>query len=128
MLKPTTKQRVVSVAKIVITIGVVFGSFEGSIAREPQHIAAAPTSLLSSAKLTDLETAFWVCDYFATTRGVSDISACTAVYEALKDRKFAGDFDALVSWWRQNKLTQHQNIAVADSATQSAASKEGHHE
>src|SRR5688500_16997014 len=126
MLKPTTKQRVISVAKIVITIGVVFGSLEGSIAREPQHIAAAPTSQLSSAKLTDLETAFWVCDYVATTRGVSDISACTAVYEALKDRKFAGDFDALVAWWRQNKLTQHQNIAAADTA--SAAAKESRHE
>ena len=114
-----TKQRVVSVTKIVVTIGVVFGSFESSIAREPQRIVAEPTSQLSSAKLTDLETAFWVCDYLGTTRGVSEISACTEVYEALKARKFAGDFDALVSWWRQNKVAQHQNIAVADSASQS---------
>ena len=127
MLK-LTKQRVVSVTKIVVTIGVVFGSFESSIAREPQRIVAEPTSQLSSAKLTDLETAFWVCDYLGTTRGASEISACTAVYEALKARKFAGDFDALVSWWRQNKVAQHQNIAVADGATQSAASKESHHD
>jgi len=59
-----------------------------------------------------------VCDYLATTRGNSDISTCTAVYEALKERKFAGDFDALVSWWRHNKAAQHQNIAVAESAAQ----------
>ena len=128
MLKPTTKQHVLSVTKIVIAIGVVFGGFEGSIARDLQRIGAAPTSELASAKLSDLETAFWVCDYVATTRGVSDIAACTAVYEALKDRKFAGDFDALVAWWRQNKLTQHQNIAVADNATQNATSKESRHE
>ena len=127
MLKPT-KQRLVSVTTIVVTIGVVFGSFESSIARESQRIVVEPTSQLSSAKLTDLETAFWVCDYLATTRGVSDISACTAVYEALKGRKFAGDFEALLSWWRQNKLAQHQNIAVADSASESATSKESHHE
>ncbi|HVG03620.1 MAG TPA: hypothetical protein VM937_01650 [Burkholderiaceae bacterium] len=49
---------------------------------------------------------------------MSDISTCTAVYEALKDQKFAGDSDALVAWWRQNKAAQHQNVAVADSATQ----------
>ena len=128
MLKPTTKQYVVSVTKMIVTIGVVFGGFESSIAREPQRIVAAFPSQLSSTKLTDLETAFWVCDYLATTRGVSDISACTAVYEALKHRKFAGDFEALVSWWRQNKLTQHQNIALTDSASQGATSKESHHE
>ena len=40
---------------------------------------------------------------------------CTAVYEAVKQLKFGGDFDKLVAWWRQNKVAQHQNIAVADS-------------
>ena len=31
MLKPTTKQRVVSVTKIVVTIGVVFGSLKAAL-------------------------------------------------------------------------------------------------
>jgi hypothetical protein len=65
-------------------------------------------------RLTDLETAFWVCDYLAITRGVSDIGTCTAIYDALKERKFAGDFDRLVDWWRQNKVAQHQRVASMD--------------
>ena len=115
MLKPTMKQRVVSVTKIVVmTIGVL-GSVEAALAQQPQHTVAAPGSELSSARLTDLENAFWVCDYLATTRGGSDIPTCTAVYEAVKQIKFGGDFDKLVAWWRQNKVAQHQNIAAADS-------------
>jgi len=119
MLKPTKKQRVVSVTTIAITtIGVLLGSVENTLAQEPQRILAAPPPQLASAGLKVLEDAFWVCDYVATTRGNSDIATCTAVYEALKDRKFAGDSDALVSWWRQNKAAQHQNLAVADSPIQ----------
>jgi hypothetical protein len=119
MLKPTKKQRLVSVTTLVVsTIGALFGSLESTSAQEPRHVLAAPTSQLASARLSVLENAFWVCDYVATTRGMSDISTCTAVYEALKDQKFAGDSDALVAWWRQNKAAQHQNVAVADSATQ----------
>ena len=119
MLKPTKKQRVVSVTAITITaIGVLFGSVESTLAREPQRVLAAPSSELPSVRLDILENAFWVCDYLATTRGNSDISTCTAVYEALKDRKFAGDFDALVSWWRLNKAAQHKNIAFAASPMQ----------
>jgi hypothetical protein len=65
-------------------------------------------------RLTDLETAFWVCDYLAITRGVSDIGTCTAIFDALKERKFAGGFHRLVDWWRQNKVAQHQRVASMD--------------
>lgn len=118
MLKRTKSKRAVSVATIVITtIGAVLGSAETTLAQQPQRVVAVPTSQPASFDLNVLEDAFWVCDYVATTRGGGDIPTCTAVYEALKDRKFAGDFDALVSWWRQNKATQHQILAVADSAS-----------
>ena len=116
MLKPIVKQHVVSVTKIVITTIGLLGSVESTLAREPQRTVAAPPSDLTSARLTDLENAFWVCDYLATTRGGADVPTCTAVYESVKERKFAGDFDKLVAWWRQNKVVQHQNIAAADSA------------
>ena len=125
MLEPIDKQHVVSVTKIVITtIGVLLGS-ASTMAQQPQRTLAAPTSQLTSARLADLENAFWVCDYLATTRGGGDVSACTTVYEALKERKFAGDFDRLVAWWRQNKVAQHHNVAVADRLT---STKESHHE
>lgn len=108
MLRPVTRI-------VITTIGVLLGSVANTSAQQPQRTLAAPTSELSSIKLTDLENAFWVCDYLATTRGSSDINTCTAIYEAVKERKFGGDFDKLVAWWRQNKVAQHQSIAVADS-------------
>ena len=118
MLKPTNKQYVVSITTTVITtIGVLLGSVASASAQQPQRVLAAPASQPTGAKLSVLEDAFWVCDYLATTRGTSDIVTCTAVYEALKDRKFAGDFDALVSWWHQNKAAQHQILAGANSAS-----------
>lgn len=119
MLKPTRKPRLISVMTIAFTtIGVLLGSAQNTWAQESQRVLAEPASPLASTRLKVLEHAFWVCDYVATTRGNSDISTCTAVYEALKDQKFAGDSDALVSWWRQNKVAQHQNIAVAESQNQ----------
>jgi hypothetical protein len=30
----------------------------------------------------------------------------------LKERKFDGDLDKLVSWWRQNKIAQHEKLAL----------------
>ena len=118
MLKPTKTKRAVSVTTIVITtLGVLFGSVESTLAQQPKRMLAAPMSHPVSSHLSVLEDAFWVCDYVATTRGGSDIPTCTAVYEALKHRKFAGDSDALVSWWRQNKAAQHQILAAADSAS-----------
>jgi hypothetical protein len=56
-----------------------------------------------------LERAFWACDYVATTQGVSatPIAACKLATEALKKQKFGGDFEAFLSWWRENKPSEH---------------------
>ena len=120
MLQLTIKQRRVSHATstAIATIGLLLGCIASTSAQQPQRTSAAPTSQLSSARLTDLEHAFWVCDYLATTRGTSDVAACTAIYEVVKERKFAGDFEKLVAWWRQNKVAQHRSIAAMDSANQ----------
>ncbi|MBC8119590.1 MAG: hypothetical protein H7X75_08460 [Burkholderiaceae bacterium] len=116
MLKPANKRRALPVTAMVITsFGLLLGSGGNTFAQQSQRVLAAPAAQPADAGLRVLESAFWVCDYVATTRGNSDISTCTAVYEALKERKFAGDFDALVSWWQQNKVAQHRNVAVADS-------------
>ena len=64
----------------------------------------------------NLERAFWICDYAATTRGVSatPVEKCGAVYEQLKTTRFEGDFNQLLLWWRENKPTEHQKIARED--------------
>ena len=62
--------------------------------------------------VADLEQGFWVCDYVATTRGMDStpIGLCVAIMDELKARKFGGDFDELVGWWRQNKVAEHQKL------------------
>ena len=57
----------------------------------------------------DLEEAFWICDYTATTvgMGATPVDLCSAVYDELKARKFNGDFEQLLYWWRQNKPAEH---------------------
>jgi hypothetical protein len=39
-----------------------------------------------------------------------------AIYEDLKRRKFAGDFEALLAWWLRNKATEHRAQAARAAA------------
>jgi hypothetical protein len=61
-----------------------------------------------------LEKDFWACDYAATTHGVGlqEGAMCGVVYEDLKRSKFGGDFQAMLSWWRQNKAAEHLALAA----------------
>jgi len=60
----------------------------------------------------DLERAFWMCDYTATTRGMhaTPVDMCIAVTDELKSEKFGGDFKEMLSWWQQNKFAEHQKL------------------
>jgi hypothetical protein len=62
--------------------------------------------------ISELESAFWACDYVATTRGVdaTPVAICGAVYDELKTLKFGGDFGELLAWWRQNKPAEHERL------------------
>ena len=75
--------------------------------------ASVPSAIqvqLASVNLTDLETAFWACEYAATVRGNANIASCTAVYDALEERKFGGDFDGLLRWWQQNRVSEYRRL------------------
>ena len=69
--------------------------------------------------LPELELAYWFCDYTASTRRVdmATAQACGSISDDLKNRKFGGDFDALLAWWRTNKDAMHRTI---DTAARSA--------
>jgi hypothetical protein len=71
-----------------------------------------------SLTLAEVERLFWLCDYVATTRGVdlAPVDLCSAATEELKNAKFGGDFLALLTWWRSNKLEAHGSIAKAAEA------------
>jgi len=78
---------------------------------------SVPPGKAASVRLADLENAFWVCDYTATTSRAAelDVTACVAVYDAMKERKFGGDFHKLLAWWQQNKVARHDALAAADA-------------
>ena len=67
--------------------------------------------------VADLEQGFWVCDYVATTRGVyaAPIELCSTIMEELQTRKFGGDYEALLGWWREHKVVEHQKLEAAQA-------------
>jgi hypothetical protein len=88
----------------------------GSVsAQEPTGARMPAAARLASVNLADLEAAFWACEYAATTRGAASIAPCTAVYDALKERKFGGDFDGLLKWWQQNKVSEYRRLGAEES-------------
>jgi len=66
-------------------------------------------------RASDLEKAFWVCDYVGTTEGVSaaPVAACSAITDALKNERFNGDFAQMVKWWEEHKRARHEELARA---------------
>jgi hypothetical protein len=83
-------------------------------AQEPSADARMIQARVALLSVRDLEKAFWICDHTATTRGVdaAPVALCSAVYESLRDQKFAGDFGELLKWWNENKPIQHAALAV----------------
>jgi hypothetical protein len=69
---------------------------------------------VESLPVRDLEKAFWVCDHTAAVHGVhaAPVELCSAVYDALREHKFGGDFSALLGWWQQNKHIEHSALAI----------------
>jgi hypothetical protein len=79
-----------------------------------QTSSGAPAVRFASVNLSDLEAAFWACEYAATTRASANIANCSAIYASLKERKFGGDFDELLKWWRQNRESAFRRLAAVD--------------
>ena len=95
------------------TLGVaLFLSFAASAAAHAGEGDSDAAQDLVNMPVEALERAFWICDHRATTHGVdaTPVGACTAVFEALKQNKFGGDFIELLAWWRENKLTEHTRL------------------
>jgi hypothetical protein len=65
-----------------------------------------------AAATAELESAFWACDYVATTRGVlaTPAAACRHATESLQREKFGGSFPAMLEWWRVNKVARHEEM------------------
>ena len=112
---------VLIVGSLLFAVAVFFQSPARSTPLDVGTAAEAAAAVRSSdgaTKIAELEKQFWVCDYLGTTRGIEGPhwEVCSANYEELKQTKFGGDFEKLVTWWRLNKVAQHQALESAGSA------------
>jgi len=65
----------------------------------------------------EVERAFWICDYVASTRGMQFVSLdlCEAITDLIKTEKFGGDYDEMVEWWRERKPAEHLKLELEES-------------
>lgn len=56
-----------------------------------------------------LEARFWACDVASTHTELSaaEGAQCVRWQDELKQRRFGGDFNRLLDWWRAHKAEQH---------------------
>jgi hypothetical protein len=73
----------------------------------------------------ELEPAYWACDHAATVSMLDAPSAmyCGQVTEDLLQRRFGGDFDAMLAWWRENKSAQHAALEARRAAAAAQAAQ-----
>jgi hypothetical protein len=93
--------------------------------------AEAPDSAAASARdfgevdLEQLEQVFWFCDHAASTDGVDGPTgmACGTATEALMQRRFDGNFSAMLRWWQGNKDAMHQALSQSQQQAETQAAE-----
>lgn len=98
------------VARAVATIAVA-----GALGGLGGQSAAQAQGSLAGESIESLERLFWICDYGSIHEPFDAGFAmeCSVVWEALKARKFNGDFDSFLAWWREKKDAEHGALASA---------------
>ena len=78
--------------------------------------AAAEGAAGSTLSTAEVERAFWACDHAATVGRIDTGTAitCGGLTEMLKVRKFGGDFNAMLAWWRLHKEAEHLALDKAN--------------
>ena len=68
-------------------------------------------SRVDDARLEDL---FWTCDARSTQEWlpVDEGALCAMAHDEFKRRRFDGDLDALLAWWRAHKAEEHARRGV----------------
>lgn len=89
----------------------------GCAAMESARASAEGTAQTTgdAGDIAALESAFWYCDWVATTEGVlaTPMAACQFATSELKARKFGGSYRALAAWWQENKAAEHGRLGGA---------------
>lgn len=110
---PRPINRRLAATKAAAALLIVAGAGAWPVPSSAQAIVGA------ELRMTELERAFWICDHAATTSGIDSTTAitCGSITDTLKQRKFDGDFNALLAWWRQHKESEHLALAKIGGGT-----------
>jgi hypothetical protein len=86
-------------------------------------LAGAQAAVGAKLPMAELERAFWACDHAATVGRIDSGTAitCGALTETFKQRRFNGDFSAMLAWWRLNKEAEH--LALANASGRNALAR-----
>ncbi len=79
-----------------------------SMSAAPKNVTEVPASI-AKLSLPELEKAYWACEGGAKT-GLLDMGSaadCSVVYEQVKERKFKGNFNTFMAWWKVEKDKKH---------------------
>lgn len=101
-----------------VTVASVIGL--GPADAQQARPAAAPpmtsgTAATTALSVDELEQVFWLCDWRSMLEALDagSYAVCAATADELKARRFGGDFDRMLAWWRQNKPAEHARIGAA---------------
>lgn len=88
-------------------------------------VAAQPPAVADFGNLDDatIENAFWQCDVHSThaVLGPGEGALCERLADALKQRRFGGDFTRLLAWWQERKAIEHARRGGAPAADPATA-------
>lgn len=105
-------------AAMTITVGAML-SWAFVMAGAEQRLEADESVQAHAPNATpaELENAFWICDHAATARSIDTSMgiACSVITEELKNKRFNGDFEAMLAWWQEHKPARHQALAAASA-------------
>ena len=119
--RPTLALRMVVAVSLAAACAMALAESPGDAANP----AAAPARDFGEVDLEQLERVFWVCDHAAATDGVDGPTgvACANATEELKQRRFDGNFSAMVRWWQGNKAAMYQALTQAKQKTEAQAAE-----
>ena len=74
-----------------------------------QQATSASGSTVEGDGMSNLEKAFWDCDYAATHRmlDIGEAGDCSVITEDVR-RSFR-DFAGMLKWWQRNKAAEHRS-------------------
>src|SRR5437762_14225614 len=101
----SNQRRAVTIAavSVVLLIAGVSSGF-GAYAQERPRSRSYGESIYARATSSELEQAFWKCDYAVTTSGMGlgEGAWCAEISEELKRRKVGADVRPTLLWWHKN--------------------------